>query len=304
MEKEYIESGVYGLVVGDALGVPFEFSSFEELEKNPVRDMVGYGTWNQPKGTWSDDSSLVLATMGGIIRGNGEINLDTIMKEFVKWVAYGEYSQNKGIEPFDYGNTTIAGITNYLQGVSPENSGLSGEFDNGNGGLMRILPLAFTDCDYPVIESVCGLTHAHPRSKIASVLYVEICRQIMGGGKDTFCDYVAEASDLIQEYYKDVPDLIYFQRIFDSDYSDGISGSAHVSDTLESAIASIKYGEDFKSSLLGAVNLGGDTDTICAVCGGMAGLYYGLSDIPEDWINSIYKREIIDDLIDDFSRVI
>ena len=227
------------------------------------------------------------------------------MKEFIRWAINGEYTQTPGFEPFDYGGTTIAAINNYLQGKNTNECGLSHELSNGNGSLMRILPLAFLpDISYDTIEKVSGLTHNHPRSRIACSLYVEIARQIIKGGENTFCDYVSKASTLIQKHYKNNKELSYFNRIFESDYSEGVTGRMHVVDTLESAIYCIKYGEDYKSSVLMAVNLGGDTDTIGAVCGGLAGLYYGYQDIPKEWINNIYNNEIVENLINKLSDLL
>ena len=305
VQYDMIKSGIYGLAVGDALGVPYEFSVPLALKLNPITTMTGEGTWNQPIGTWSDDTGMTLATMGAIIKEKGAVNYDTIMKEFVRWIANGEYTQNIGYEPFDYGGTTVNAITNYIYNGDVTTCGLSGEMNNGNGSLMRILPLAFlNDVSFETVENVSGLTHAHPRSKIACNLYVEIAKQIIEGGEDTFCDYVHNASVKIQEYYQGNHELKYFQRIFDSDYSKGVTGRMHVVDTLETAIYGIKYGEDYKSSLLLAVNQGNDTDTVGAVCGGLAGLYYGYQDIPTEWVDAIYNNEIIDDLILAFQKEI
>lgn len=302
--KEIIKSGIYGLAIGDILGVPVEFQSREELIKNPVSDMREYGVWHQPLGTWSDDTGLTLATMGGLIKSKGNIDYDVIMKEFVRWIVQGEYTQKPGIEPFDYGETTMNGILNYVEGVPVLDCGLKGEFNISNGSLMRILPFAFTDFDYEVIENMSGLTHSHDICKMGCVLYTEIARQIIKGGEDTFCDYVGNASDLIQKYYRNNEFLSVFQRIFDSDYSDGVTGRTYLVDTLESAIYSIKYSEDFSSSVLTAVNIGNDTDTVGAVCGGLAGLYYGLDDIPERWISNIYGIDLIDGLVDNFYNIL
>ena len=302
MNKETIQSGIYGLTIGDALGVPVEFKTRQELRKNPVTTMIGYGTWNQPKGTWSDDTSMTLATLSHITKENGKINYENLMKEFVKWAVNGEYTQNIGVEPFDYGGTTIQAIINYLHDGNIKTCGLKHEHNNGNGSLMRILPLAFIDCDYKTIENVSALTHAHDRSKIACSLYVTIAKEIIKGGEETFCDYVSNASDKIQKHYRNNQELHHFQRIFDSNYDNGISSGTYVVDSLETAIYSIKYGEDYQSSVLGAINLGGDTDTNGAICGGLAGLYYGFQDIPSDWIDTIYGRELIDNIITDFMK--
>ena len=303
MNLKTIQSGIYGLIIGDALGVPVEFYTRNELLKDPVTDMREYGTWQQPRGTWSDDSSMTLATIDSINNNHGEINLNHMMKNYVRWMLNGDYTQSGDI-PFDVGTTTSQAISNYINTGNINTCGLSGEYNNGNGSLMRILPLAFLDCTYDVVEKVSGLTHNHIRSKIACNLYVEIAKQILNGGEDTFCDYVSKASENIINHYRNEPELDYFHRIFNRDYEDGVTGKIHVVDTLETAIYSIRVAEDYKSSLLTAVNIGNDTDTVCAVCGGLAGLYYGYDDIPTEWLNNIWNKNIVDDLLDKFYDVI
>lgn len=304
MNKQIIQDGIYGLIIGDALGVPYEFKSPQELQKNPVTDMIGYGTWGQPLGTWSDDTALTLATMNSIIKNNGNINLDHMMKEYVKWITQGDYMQNQGIEPFDYGNTTSNAILNYIDGMDVYNCGLTDEYSNGNGSLMRMLPLAFLDTDYQTIAEVSGLTHAHMRCQIGCNLYVEIAKQIIQGGEDTFCDYVSKASEKIIDYYRNEKELEYYHRIFEVDYTDGVTGKTHIVDTLESAIYSIRVAEDYRSSVLTAVNIGNDTDTVGAVCGGLAGLYYGYDDIPSEWISNVYNKKIVEDICENYSQII
>ena len=299
----YVKDGITGLLIGDALGVPHEFKTRQELQLNPVTTMTGYGTWNQPIGTWSDDTSMTLATMNSIIKNKGKINLDNMMHEFVRWYANGEYTQDG--ECFDCGNTTSQAIMNYVDGADVYTCGLGKESNNGNGSLMRILPLAFLpNIELETVEMVSSLTHSHIRSRIACSLYVEIAKEIMKGGEDTFCDYVAIASDTIQDYYRGENELRFFQRIFDVDYSGGVTGRIHVVDTLETAIYSIRVGEGFEDTLLRAVNMGNDTDTVGAVTGGLAGLYYGFESIPSEWLECVRGLDYVFGLCDGFEEVI
>ncbi len=300
-----IRDGITGLIIGDALGVPYEFRTPYEMQQDPCTTMTGnIGTWNKPLGSWSDDTSMTLATMSAISKNNGEINYDDIMKAFVRWIANGEYSCDGDV--FDYGQTTLLSISNYINGVPINECGGTQENNNGNGSLMRILPLAWTSADYETIGNVSGLTHNTDRCRIACSLYVEIARQILDDPQHehTFCDHVANASELIQEYYKDNQELKKFQRIFDADYSLGVSSSGHVLNTLECAIYCIREEPSYKDALLRAVNLGNDTDTVGAVCGGLAGIYYGYDDIPVDWINSIYSLDYANTIIDEFEKTI
>ena len=290
-----IKDGICGLIIGDALGVPVEFTSREYLKENPVTDMVGYGTYNMPPGTWSDDSSMAIATMASIVKKQS-IDYDDIMCEFIEWIDNGKYTQYN--ETFDYGITTSHGIHNYKRGCEAILSGGDGERDNGNGSLMRILPLAFIpNVDYETIENVSGLTHRHLRSKISCVLYIEIARSMMENDL-TIREHVNLASDKIKDYYKDSDELYYFNRIFNDDLNDvdTISSGGYVIDTFESVIYSLENTDNFKDAVLTAVNLGRDTDTVGAICGGLAGIYYGYDEIPKDWINKIVQIDKVFDL--------
>ena len=124
------KSGIYGLVVGDAMGVPVEFTSGEDRKIDPVTDMIGYGTYNQPEGTWSDDSSMALATLVSI-RDKDEIDYKDIMERFRDWCMYGAYTPFD--EVFDIGIATSRAIMKYSNGAKPLESGGKTEWDNGNG---------------------------------------------------------------------------------------------------------------------------------------------------------------------------
>ncbi|WP_294005122.1 ADP-ribosylglycohydrolase family protein [uncultured Methanobrevibacter sp.] len=170
-----VKDGIIGLVVGDALGVPVEFKSRKYLEQNPVTGMMGFGEYNKPAGTWSDDTSMTIATMGSIINKKC-IDYSDIIEEFIEWQKNNKYTQE---ETFDIGITTHNALDSYVSGLSPF-CGMDGERDNGNGSLMRILPLAFIkDIDYETIENISSLTHRHKRSRIACVLYVEIAKSMI-----------------------------------------------------------------------------------------------------------------------------
>ena len=165
--NQSLKAAVYGLAVADTLGVPYEFlsrGSFEAVE------MVGYGSHQQPAGTWSDDTSLVLATCDSI-REKGEIDPNDMQQRFKHWLFEGAYTPD-GLT-FGVGNATREALT--------RGYGLSDEYSNGNGSLMRILPLAFTEASPSDIEAVSSITHAHATSVEACQLYVAIARRLLKG---------------------------------------------------------------------------------------------------------------------------
>ena len=292
-----IRDGIVGLTVGDALGVPVEFTSRQQLIENPVTGMMGHGTYDQPKGTWSDDTSLTLATMHSIAAKNA-IDPEDIMKEFVAYARQSKYCQ---YDVFDYGNTTIEAIDRFERGYPVGECGGRGEYDNGNGSLMRILPLAFIPgITYDEIESVSSLTHAHPKSKISCVLYVEIAKSMLERDFEIE-EHIRMSCEKIRKYYEGAEDLREFQDIFEMDFHVA-TGRSYVIKTLEAVLYCLLETENYRDAVLKAVNLGRDTDTVAAITGGLAGIYYGYDDIPEEWIGDIPQMDYVLNLCDEYEK--
>jgi ADP-ribosylglycohydrolase len=281
-----IKDGMIGLVVGDALGVPVEFKSREELSENPVTGMRGHGTYNMPKGTWSDDSSLAIATMQSIVN-RGKIDYEDILREFSLYANEGKYTQ---YYTFDYGNTTGRAIGRFENGVEALKCGGTSISETTNGSLMRILPMAFIeDINYATVENVCGLTHGHEICKIACVLYIEIAKSMIENDLE-ISEHVERSCEKIKEYYAGSDGLESFQRILENDLDD-VESSFYVVGTLECALHCLLTTSSYSEAVLKAVNFGNDADTVGAVCGGLAGIYYGFDDIPSEWIDDIPQIE-------------
>ena len=175
--KNKIESGLFGLAIGDALGVPVEFKSREKLKQDPVVDMMGFMSWNQPPGTFSDDSSLAFCTAESLCKG---YDIEDMALTFVKWMQEGYWGAHNKV--FDIGGTTKHSLARVVKGESARNSGNFFEEDNGNGSLMRILPLVFylqkendIEVIYKKVKEVSSITHAHFRSGFACFIYVVYC---------------------------------------------------------------------------------------------------------------------------------
>ncbi|MDO5814709.1 MAG: ADP-ribosylglycohydrolase family protein [Methanobrevibacter sp.] len=281
-----VKDGIIGLIIGDALGVPVEFSSKAERDRDPVTDMRAYGTYRQPKGTWSDDSSMTIATMTSITNKK-KIDYDDIMEEFLNWSIEGKHT-NSADGMFDIGNTTNNALIRYYNGAPALEAGGRGERDNGNGSLMRILPMAFIKgIDYDTIENVSSLTHGHIISRIACVLYIEIAKSMLENDLE-IKEHVERACDKVKKHYKGEEALKNFERIFSNDLDD-VRGRGFVVGSLECVIHCLLNTDNYKDAVLKAVNFGEDTDTTAAICGGLAGIYYGYDSIPTDWINSINR---------------
>lgn len=286
-----VKDGIVGLLIGDALGVPVEFKYREDLIKNPVKGMIGGGFHGQSKGTWSDDTAMTLATMQSIINRKS-IDYDDIMKEFSLCANRNKYWQKS---LFDMGLTTSEAIINFDCGKPALECGGKGERSNGNGSLMRILPLAYLpDVTYEEIENVSALTHAHMRSKIACVLYVEIAKSMLQHDL-TIEEHISNACDRIMDHYEGSDELVHFKRIFENDL-DEVDAKGYVITTFESVVHCLLSTSSYSEAVLKAVNLGRDTDTVGAICGGLAGIYYGFDEIPAEWISEV-------DQIDDVFRL-
>ena len=180
--------GIMGVVIGDALGCPVQFESRKEVAKHPVTGMRGYGTFNLPEGSWTDDSSLTLALLESI-RRLGRIDLDDIMENFMKWLYDGEFTPYG--YSYDVGRGTMLAIGRYKKNRKAKKCGGDEEWNNGNGSLMRILPVCIynsgklrggdlTEHDaIQAVHSVGGLTHAHIRSNIACGLYFFMVDEVL-----------------------------------------------------------------------------------------------------------------------------
>ena len=299
MNKDKIFGGIFGLIIGDALGVPVEFIPRDELKENPVNDMIGYGTYNMPPGTWSDDSSLTLCLIDSLCNG---FNLNDIAEKFIKWYREGYWTPYG--KAFDIGRTTRIAIKNLIKGISPEKAGPSDEKSNGNGSLMRILPVAFyvknldLEEQFEITHKVSSITHGHPRSQIACGYYVQYTIQLLEE-KEPFEAY-KNTNEIILDYYSFEPyksQLDYYNRILKSDISkykeEEISSSGYVVHSLEASLWCFLNSNNFKECVLKAVNLGFDTDTIGAIAGGLAGVYYGFKNIPENWLKKLARYEDI-----------
>lgn len=286
-------NAIMGLVVGDALGVPFEFRRRDSFK---AEDMTGYGTYNQPAGTWSDDSSMTLATIESL-RRSGRLDFDDIMHNFCGWLFYGEFTPHG--HTFDFGNTTKNAIMKYkLDNIEPLKCGGSSVMDNGNGSLMRILPLAFIYHSTTDIYALSSLTHAHAISKFACRFYVKVAKNLINGKNKHLA-----ITDVDYEFPKEFKRIRKIKKLS----RDEIRSTGYVVDTLEAALWCFIHTESFKECVLTAVNLGNDTDTIAAVAGGLAGIYYGVGGdkgIPEEWISNIAKKDWIKEICNDFETLI
>jgi ADP-ribosylglycohydrolase len=304
MKKYYqIKSALFGIAVADALGVPYEFLSRAEMTDNPATGMIGYGTYNQPVGTFSDDSSLTFCLAEALTQ---ELRLENVAKNFLKW--YNEAFWTAGGVVFDIGITTEIALERLSNGHSPEYSGETDEFSNGNGSLMRILPLVFIlkDLDYiqrfKFIKQVSAITHGHIRSVIACFYYLEFASQLIDGfdKQSIYINLQNSVPTQLKSMGIEENEINIFNGLLHDSISnrslDTIFSSGYVVHTLEASIWCLLTTENYSDAVLKSVNLGKDTDTTAAVTGGLAALLYGFDSIPNEWLNQLARKEDIEDL--------
>jgi len=298
-----IKGALFGLAVGDALGVPVEFKSREYLKQSPVKGITGYGSWNQSPGTWSDDSSLAFCLAESLIKG---FNLNDIAENFIEWYRYGYWGAHHKV--FDIGGATRFAVDRLIKGASPLLSGGMMEEDNGNGSLMRIMPLIFHISElsieerYIKVKRVSSITHAHFRSVFACFIYLEMALLILKG-KNAY-DACTEMKQLVNSFALKMDfgkeEIALFGRVLGSDIADmreeEIYSGGYVLNTLEASLWCLLNTDNYTDAVLKAVNLGHDTDTTGCVTGGLAGLLYGYDEIPQIWIREIARKDDIDDL--------
>jgi len=309
-----IKSMLLGFAVADALGVPVEFKSRESLKKNPVVDMQGFGTYNQPAGTWSDDTSMTLATMESISRLK-KIDYADIMQNFSLWLERGKFTPFGKV--FDCGMTCRRAIFNFSTKIfgktkSPLECGIADENSNGNGSLMRILPVIFylykiygenfSVEAMKIIHEISSLTHAHKRSQIGCGIYSLIAVEVLSG--KNLQESIAIGLEKSKNFYADEPEIKNYSRLFQKNFKnlpeDEIKSSGYVVDTLEAALWCLLNTDSYKNLVLKAVNLGGDTDTIAAVAGGLAGIFYGVENIPQEWLETLQNKNYLENIAEKF----
>lgn len=301
MEK--VERSIWGFIYGDAFGVPVEFLARDSFS---IQTLKGYGSWPVPAGTWSDDSAMMFVTMDHLIRNT---SMDDLKRAFCDWKYRGFWTFDH--EPsFDVG-ITISEVLERWEHISLNEQAKSDELSNGNGALMRILPIAFythnmvEEKPIEIIKEYASLTHGHIRSTLCSVHYCKVAHALLDG--KSFLDAMELANNVVTQMIEDYPyEKSIFDRLFEA-YQlprNEIESSGYVVHTLEAVYWSLANSENYYDAIHKAVHLGKDTDTIAALTGGLAGLMYDELNVPDDWPNQIPRRNDIEQLITSFNQLL
>ena len=296
--KEKIEGGIVGLLVGDALGVPYEFHkrdqipSLAEIEFDPPEGFRrSHG--NVLPGTWSDDGAHALILLASLLYC-GKLDLDDLGRRLVNWYDYGYKAVDAYV--FDVGVQTTNAINRLQRGVPAHEAGLRDEHANGNGSLMRVLPLALWHKG--TIEELVAdaqeqsvITHGHLRSQVCCALYCLWARYTMEEVGNPWREAVASLRNVYGENAPERKELEWSIRPDDPPEGTGLG---YVVDCLRSARWAVQAGS-YEQVVKAAISLGNDTDTTACVAGGIAGIRDGINAIPERWRTRLRGEELYHD---------
>lgn len=316
IKRNNIEGAIRGLIFGDALGVPYEFYRREYFDnpENKVTELVEGGAHGMPLGYWSDDSGLMLACMQSLMTGGNFVE-NAVQEMVYGWYRDGRYMNEDHI--FDIGCTTDRAFRNIVGGKTWKDSGLTDEATNGNGALMKVLPYSLCKHNKIAKENIglvnnrtvvemCGITHNHPISHIACLLYSEMIRDILDDG---FIDYksiplrvdtLSEINGIDIQFSKYIKRYDQLKRIKELDRSE-INSSGYVVDTLIASVWCFETTNSYMECVCKAVELGGDTDTIGAIAGSLAGAKYGFDSFRVEH-KDIPIIDYVEDLIENFIK--
>ena len=284
-----LTGGLYGLLIGDALGVPYEFHAaeeippYEEIEMTPPagfqRAHIGVDA-----GTWSDDGAQALCLLDSIVT-RGKFHLKDFSDRLLAWYQEGKWAVD-GIV-FDVGIQTGEALNAYRTGMPPEECGLLRPNGKGNGALMRVLPLALwhngTDKELVLdAHNQCLITHGNPCNQVCCALYCLVARALLAGLD--FDAALRKAICSLRNIYSEMPE--YEQELEWSIRPDEPwegKGSGYVMDCLRSAFMIMKCAASYEDAVKRAIMLGDDTDTTACVTGGLAGISFGFHNIPNRW---------------------
>lgn len=308
-KSERVRGGFWGLLVGDALGVPYEFHSPDHLP--PLDQIEFYPPKGFPRtypnllpGTWSDDGAQALCLLDSLL-ACGKMDPQDFADRLFRWYEQG-YMAVDG-EVFDVGVQTSAAIRAFRAGTPALEAGFVLPEGKGNGSLMRVLPLALwhRGTDAELVEDAhlqSMVTHGHPCNQVCCALYCLWIRRVLGGmpTAGAYRDAVYTLREIYSEGSSHWMELEHTVRPEDEPESDG---NGYVVTTINSVRLSISKGS-YEQVVKAAVALGRDTDTNAAVAGGLAGVRDGVSAIPDRWLNSLRGKELARPLLERLLEIV
>ena len=298
-----LRGGLLGLLIGDALGVPYEFHDAASIPPSAEIEMTPPVGFNRahvgvPPGTWSDDGAQALALLDALLRDR-TLDLDTFAANLLNWFQQGAFTPDGNV--FDVGLQTRQAFYAIAAGKSASTSGPDGERDNGNGSLMRCLPVvmvaATRDDAIHLARKQSLPTHGHVRSQLCCALYCLTAMGILEG--QSAADAVRAAEDSLLDRHTGTPEESELKIALDGRF-DAPQGSGYVVDSFWSAMHCVLSTHSYEDCVKRAVALGNDTDTTACIAGGLAGLVYGVDAIPKRWLAALHGRTTVESLLQHF----
>ncbi len=305
-KRQRVEGGLLGLLIGDALGVPYEFNPasqiplFELIEMSPP---LGFPRAHPgvPPGTWSDDGAQALCLLDSLLR-KGRLDVDDFGRRLLDWYERGYLAVDGKV--FDVGIQTSSALLDLRAGAPASMAGRTDERANGNGSLMRVLPLALwhTGPDEELTPDAMAqsrVTHGHLRSQVCCALYCLWARRVLEGAEDPWNAALSKFRALYAGGTEARLELETNIVRPDANEMPPGRGSGYVVDCLRSAHDCVARSKTYEQAVKAAIALGDDTDTTAAVAGGIAGIQYGVDEIPERWRLALRGRELVAPLLDE-----
>jgi len=291
LTRERFRGCLLGLATGDAVGTTLEFRPRGTFD--PIDDMVGGGPFDLKPGEWTDDTSMALCLATSLVELQG-FNPRDQMERYCRWRDEGYLGSNGHC--FDIGSTVAAALDKFQRTDDPF-AGSSDSRSAGNGAIMRLAPVAMYYSNDSAAVSTFAAESA--RTTHGAIECVDACR-LLGG----ILERALAGGDKAQVLFSDseFEGAASITSIARGDYrmkqSTEILGSGYVVESLEAALWCFWSTTSFREAILKAANLGDDADTTAAVCGQVAGAYYGRPGIPSKWLGKLAKREEIFQLAD------
>ena len=312
IQRQYrIRGGLYGLLVGDALGVPYEFHSADEIPPYHEIEMTppeGFSRAHQGilPGTWSDDGAQALCLLDSL-SVCGRFCLGDFSDRLLAWYEEGKWAVDG--EVFDVGIQTGEALTAYRSGLAPEKCGILRPDGKGNGALMRVLPLALWHAAQGAADperrnrelvrdahSQCLITHGHKCNQVCSALYSLVALELLKGA-DTR-EAIQEGVRALRRIYREEPEFEQeLEWSIRPDFPWEGSGTGYVVDCLRSAFMILLRAKNYEEVVKQSVMLGDDTDTTACVAGGLAGIIFGEEGIPKRWIKMLLGKDDVEELL-------
>jgi len=291
-EADRFRGCLLGLAVGDAVGTTLEFKAREEF--SPISDMVGGGPFRLNAGEWTDDTSMALCLATSLVDKAGFDPQDQ-MERYCRWWKDGYLSSNGRC--FDIGNTVRAALRQFQTTGNPI-AGSTNSHSAGNGCIMRLAPVPMFY--YPDHAAAIRFSAESSRTTHGAQECIDACR-LLAGIIIRALSGLSKEEVLLgdRELFDGEPKIVVLARGAYRDKSEtAIQGTGYVFHSLEAALWCFYQTEDFRAAILKAANLGDDADTTAAICGQVAGAYYGEEGIPPPWLNRLVMRREISSLAD------